>query len=470
MSWDIFKNIMKSYMDNPNGVKSKEDFAKQFTQAYNSAILTGTVVTKGIGGLPLPLQKGNTQLMETMMILACANSLTKSQTGQHSWLTDIGKAVVGYWSGATLSLVPPMIPAILSFQNIALNSGIVSNPGKWPTTPPEQPTDAAENFIDLFISYAQIHLTTIQFSCITTSLYPGFPLIPALPGFISLTGYTLNPTTPSTTPPNVEPGLFDRLVEKIKDILTQDDSMSSEQIESAKVEVAEAEVVVNDVTLPEVGRNSASEYASLKKSEISSGKLNALPVELTDEEIKAIEDETPDEYKCEVGTKIVAIAKRDIGILETGTPPGLNYGGFPGGVQNNRRGRIDDMFDNVGLDNQSKVQKTGSGYYWCAAAVSTWWQEAGLETPSGGASCDAWMNWGKSKGYWSTKPKIGAAVLYGSPSDAHHIGIVAGVTPNGSVITIEGNTSGGGFSRNGCGVFQKIPKTYLGFVIPPGCE
>lgn len=189
MAFDSFKTIMKSYMDNPNGVKSKEDFAKQFTQAYNNSILLGSVVTKGFGGSPLPLQKGNVQLMETMMILACSNAFTKSQTGQHSWLTDIGKAVVGYWSGATLVQIPPQIPAVGSFQNIALNSGIVSNPGKWPDTPPEQPTDSSENFLDLFISYAQIHLTTVQFSCTTLSLYPGFPLIPALPGFINLTGY-----------------------------------------------------------------------------------------------------------------------------------------------------------------------------------------------------------------------------------------------------------------------------------------
>lgn len=189
MSWDIFKNTMKSYMDNPNGVKSKEEFAKKFTQSYNNSILTGTVFTKGFGGAPLPLQKGNVQLMETLMILACANAFTKSDTGKHSWLTDIGKAVIGYWTGATLMQVPPMIPAIGSFQNIALNSGIVSNPGTWPPTPPEQPVSTTDIFIDLFISYAKIHLTTIQFSCITTSLYPGFPLVPPSPGFINLTGY-----------------------------------------------------------------------------------------------------------------------------------------------------------------------------------------------------------------------------------------------------------------------------------------
>ena len=468
MSWDIFKNIMKSYMDNPNGVKSKEAFAKQFTTAYDTAMKTGSVTTRGFGGAPLPIATGNTEVMEKLMIAACAIAFTKSETGKHTWLKDIGQAIIGYWGGATLAQVPPIIPPLFSFANIALTSGLVSNPGKWPTTRPEQPIDDAGKFLDLFIIYAQTHLASIQFSCSTISLYFGFPLIPPLPGFVQLTGYTLTPAPPS--PPNVEPALVDRVIQKIKDILTQDDSMSPEQIEAAKIEIAEAEVVVNDVTLPEVGRSSASEYISLKQSEISSGKLNALPVELTDEELQAIEDGTPDEYKCEVGTKVVAIAKRDVGILETGTPPGKNYGGFPGGVQNNRRGRIDDMFDNVGLDNQAKVRKDGSGYYWCAAAVSTWWQEAGLETPNGGASCDNWMSWGKSKGYWSTKPKIGAAILYGKPSDANHIGIVSAVLPDGSIMTIQGNTSGAGFNQNGCGCFQKISKkSYLGFVIPPGC-
>lgn len=456
-------------MDNPNGVKSKEDFAKQFTQAYNNTMLLGTVTTRGFGGLNLPVQKGNVELMEKMMILASSIALTKSETGQHSFLKDIGQSIIGYWSGATLVQIPPQIPAIGSFQNISLTSGVCSNPGQWPNTPSEQPTTASENFIDLFISYAQIHLTTLQFSCTTTSLYPGFPLVPPSPGFINLVGYMITPSNPSP-PPIEEPSIFDNLVKKIGELFTQDDSMSVEQIESAKLEVAEADGVVSDTSLPQEGRTSASEYSKLKSSEISSGKLNALPVNLSQEELKQIEENTPDEYKCSVGTKIVSIARKDIGILETGTPPGLNYGGFPGGIQNNRRGRIDDMFDNVELDNQAKVRKTGSGYYWCAAAVATWWQEAGLQTPSGGASCDVWMKWGKSNGYWSSKPKIGAAVLYGSPSDAHHIGIVAGVTPTGGIITIEGNTSGGGFSRNGCGVFQKIPKRYIGFVIPSECQ
>ena len=168
MSWGTFKNIMKSYMDNPNGVKSKEDFAKQFTLAYDTAIKMGSVTTRGVFGFPLPVAKGNTEVMEKLMIAACAIAFTKSETGKHVWLKDIGNAVKGYWSGATLSSVPPLLPPFLAFQNIALTSGTVTNPGKWPTTRPEQPTNSASNFLDLFIIYAQAHLTTITISGVPT--------------------------------------------------------------------------------------------------------------------------------------------------------------------------------------------------------------------------------------------------------------------------------------------------------------
>jgi hypothetical protein len=66
---------------------------------------------------------------------------------------------------------------------------------------------------------------------------------------------------------------------------------------------------------------------------------------------------------------------------------------------------------------------------------------------------------------WSTVPAVGAAVLYGTP--AHHIGIVAAVV-DGKIVTIEGNTGGGGFNRNGCGCFKKTvnPSRVSGYVLP----
>jgi len=189
MSWNNFKSIMNAYMSNPNGVKSKEDFAKQFTQAYDFAMITGSIVTRGFGGAPLPIQKGNKELMEKMVILACTVALTKQD--RHTFIKDLGKAVLGYWSGATLQLIPPSIPALGSFQNISSTTAIISNPGTWPETPPEFPTDDSANFLDMFIAYGTTHLTTIQAMVSTISLYPGFPLLPPAPGFITLTGYQL---------------------------------------------------------------------------------------------------------------------------------------------------------------------------------------------------------------------------------------------------------------------------------------
>ena len=189
MSWNNFKSIMNAYMSNPNGVKSKEDFAKQFTRAYDSAMITGSVVTRSFGGFPLPIQKGNKELMETMVVLACSIALTKKD--RHTFIKDLGKAVLGYWGGATLQLMPPQIPAVGAFQNIASVSAVVSNAGTWPETPPEFPTDDSGKFLDLFIAYATTHLTTVQAIISTTSLYPGFPLLPPSPGVVTLTGYQL---------------------------------------------------------------------------------------------------------------------------------------------------------------------------------------------------------------------------------------------------------------------------------------
>lgn len=465
MSFAIFKQSMLSYMQNQGSIDTYQDFAKKLTDEYDLLIRRGFQTINNI-----PLQTPNKPLMLTLMNVACLTSLTK-RSGKHNFIDDIGKAVLGYWTGATLVVgIPPVIPASFAVSNISTTSAFVINPGIWKPVGPINPTDDSSVFLDRLISSMQTHLTTIQGLYITISLYPGFPQVPPAPGVRTFKGFTIPPAGGGLSLPSVpqQPSLLQRALQKISQIASE--LLTQDEQEAFEAEAEEADKVANDTSLPEQGRASAKEYSRLKSSEVATGTMNAAPVDLSEEELFELEKNIPEEYKCPAGTRVVAIAKRDIGILETGTPPGLNYGGFMGGVQKNQRGRIDDMFDNVGLDNQAKVKKDGSGYYWCAAAVATWWQEAGLETPSGGASCDNWMNWGKQKGYWSTKPVVGAAVLYGSSSDAHHIGIVSSVSEGGGIVTIEGNTSGGGFNRNGCGVFRKVPKRYLGFVIPPECK
>ena len=144
----------------------------------------------------------------------------------------------------------------------------------------------------------------------------------------------------------------------------------------------------------------------------------------------------------------LAIARRallDVGICER--PPGSN-----------RSGRIDEYVRAVGAP---------LGSFWCAAAVSAWFREAGAATPAAAAaSCDAWMTWGEEIGHWSAMPEIGAAVVYGVPGDASHIGVVVRTTP--LLLSVEGNTSLEGGSRTGVAVDLKRVRIgrVLGYVRP----
>lgn len=147
----------------------------------------------------------------------------------------------------------------------------------------------------------------------------------------------------------------------------------------------------------------------------------------------------------------LAIVKRallDIGICEI--PPGSN-----------RSGRIDEYCRAAGAP---------VGSYWCAAALYVWWREAGADVPPlrlGPASCDTWMHWAMRERLWQLKPIPGAAVVYGTLKDAHHIGAIVRVAP--LVFSVEGNTTvSTTFSRNGVAVDMKEPNPtqVVGYIHP----
>jgi hypothetical protein len=322
----------------------------------------------------------------------------------------MGPAFISYWTGATMSAVPPpIIPSPGAVVNIVTVSSMITNPGTW------QPTD-------------------IQ------SLEP-LPIEPA------------------------------------SDTLPESDyTLSDDDIAAKKEEIKQAKETINNPDSTEEQREGASEYIEKTEKEINT--KEAISVE-SNEPINStpvIIDGNID-TSCPIGLKVVDFAKKDVGILETGTKAnkgaGLNYGGNQSGGETppGKPGRIDIMVQLAGLDNQGQVRATGEGYYWCASAVTAWWKSAGLKTPPGAASCKSWASWGKKNGTYSKSPKIGAAALYGPEGAEHHIGIVAAISKDGKITTIEGNTGGGGFNRNGCGCFVKTPKVsnISGFVIPPNC-
>lgn len=86
---------------------------------------------------------------------------------------------------------------------------------------------------------------------------------------------------------------------------------------------------------------------------------------------------------------------------------------------------------------------SGSAYPWCAVFV--WWcfKHAGLSSliPNT-AGCDYLINWYKQRGlFHKTNPKPGDLIFYdwnrnGAPD---HVGLVEGVSANGTITTIEGN-------------------------------
>lgn len=107
--------------------------------------------------------------------------------------------------------------------------------------------------------------------------------------------------------------------------------------------------------------------------------------------------------------------------------------------------------------NQSKFGAWyGANYQpWCASWVSWVFYHAGLPlpatTPKGFAYCPYGVKWFKDKGQFFKQPKVGDVVFFdwGSDGVADHVGIVEKVNTNGTVTTIEGNTSSSNNSNGG---------------------
>lgn len=98
-----------------------------------------------------------------------------------------------------------------------------------------------------------------------------------------------------------------------------------------------------------------------------------------------------------------------------------------------------------------------NGLPWCGSFVNWCYHEAGVKLPSM-VSTAAGAARMKDVGRWHLSPELGDLAFFDFPHDGidriSHIGIVVKVKEN-SVLTIEGNTSGGGDQRNGGEVMLK---------------
>ena len=187
----------------------------------------------------------------------------------------------------------------------------------------------------------------------------------------------------------------------------------------------------------------------------------------------------------EIGKKIVAAARADLGVRE-----------LPG--RNNRSPEIDLMVKNAGLS-PNDADGSGSsqdGFAWCASAVYKWWTSAGLgdvlqqgrdwmasrnkdsgyNALTGVVNWKAWAQSANSPVIWSSTPVLGAAVVFSYGGERpDHLGIVASIGDDGTIFTIEGNTFGQGANRDGAGAgagvhYKKAKMNKIqGYIWPPQC-
>lgn len=141
--------------------------------------------------------------------------------------------------------------------------------------------------------------------------------------------------------------------------------------------------------------------------------------------------------------KIIEIARKEIGTVES--PPNSNL---------NKYGKHFNI----------------NGVAWCALFCSWCVVQIGLGLPKINiAYVPAWVEWFKSKGHYfdkNTIPKVGDFVFFAfskegiSKNWAEHIGIVEKINSDGTITTIEGNTSAGntGSQSSGGGVHRRTDR------------
>jgi hypothetical protein len=183
MSFSKFKSAMNSYMTNQGGIGAFTDFAKKITTEYDMCVKAGVQDVN-----PIPISAGNTAGMEALVAIACQVALSKTD-GMHTFADDIGKGVVAYWTGLTLTVgIPPVIPASGAISNITTTAAVCMNPGTWPPVGPLSNQNSNEAFLGLLIAAMQGHLPTTVHMYSTISIYPGAPP-PVAPGVLIHPGF-----------------------------------------------------------------------------------------------------------------------------------------------------------------------------------------------------------------------------------------------------------------------------------------
>jgi hypothetical protein len=106
---------------------------------------------------------------------------------------------------------------------------------------------------------------------------------------------------------------------------------------------------------------------------------------------------------------------------------------------------------------------------WCDMFVSWVGSTAGASGVIGHfAYCPSHVDWFKNRGQWGSAPRVGAVVFFdwNGDGEADHVGLVETVNADGSIGTIEGNSTNPGGGRFGVFRHTEWPRYVLGYGYP----
>ncbi len=433
MSWQTFKDNILRVSNNPEGIPDIETIANLYASEYDAAVKRGyETINK------TKITQGNVELMKQFFLIALQKGL--SSTEPYDLIGEMGEGVKAYWAGAQLSNTP--IPIIIppgATSNISIVSNVVTNPGVWQKPSPKQisleltPERRIEVQEELEAAERKYNNAVANNEELKASTYSDE--VNKFQGILE-NNQELRISLPIDEEVNINLPADDGLKASVETNQTptqQGNTSPTTNIDNTQTGgtrtgfAEEPEDEVEEVKFSE-GKPFVSGFRGGGPGPGSGGfNIPYVPFPAT----------FP--ANASAGQKAVAIALHD-----------ANQG-----VKENPRG------SDTGHERIIQMQKNGAGggtgFAWCACAVTTWWTEAGvtIANHSNKAYVPTWVKWAVANNRFVDKrnganpgytPKPGDAIVYGwgSLNNDHdgfdHIGMVEYVK-DGIVYGIDGNYS-----------------------------
>ena len=129
MSWETFRTEVLKVVSKPENIKNIDLIATTYAIQYDACIKRGGDLINRI-----PIVKGDVDGMKAIFLQVLTNGLNSKKP--YDLTGEMGKGVIKYWTGATMStLIPPIVTleqvATGATANIIVNTNVVLNPGIW---------------------------------------------------------------------------------------------------------------------------------------------------------------------------------------------------------------------------------------------------------------------------------------------------------------------------------------------------